>query len=103
MSIQPASPAWWWVNSNFLLILLAFTFSSWQSETIASERPRTDPILIAARVFKKVTGTPKNPAAVALGKLAGPKGGPASAKALPPERRSEIAGLAALKRWADKR
>lgn len=41
----------------------------------------------------------KNPAAVALGKLGGAKGGPARAKALTPERRREIAQQAAAKRW----
>jgi hypothetical protein len=41
----------------------------------------------------------KNPAAVALGRLGGKKGGTARAKALTPERRSEIAKKAAAKRW----
>jgi len=41
----------------------------------------------------------KNPHAVALGKLGGPKGGRARAEALSPERRSEIARLAADARW----
>jgi hypothetical protein len=42
----------------------------------------------------------KNPAAVALGKLGGKKGGPARAKTLTAERRKEIAQKAALARWA---
>jgi hypothetical protein len=42
----------------------------------------------------------KNPAAVALGKLGGKKGGPARAKKLSPERRQEIAKKAARARWA---
>ena len=42
----------------------------------------------------------KNPAAVALGRLGGKKGGPARAKKLSKERRSEIARNAALSRWA---
>jgi hypothetical protein len=42
----------------------------------------------------------KNPAAVALGKLGGLKGGPARAKKLSPERRSELARKAVLARWA---
>jgi hypothetical protein len=58
-----------------------------------------DPILLADRVFKKITETPKNPAAVALGKLGGLKGGPARARKLTPTRRSEIASKAAMKRW----
>jgi len=41
----------------------------------------------------------KNPAAVALGKLGGSKGGKKRAELLTPERRSEIAKLAAAKRW----
>lgn len=41
----------------------------------------------------------KNPAAVALGKLGGLKGGKARAKALTSKRRSEIAKKAAKARW----
>lgn len=41
----------------------------------------------------------KNPAAVALGKLGGAKGGPARAAALTPEKRTAIAKKAAAKRW----
>jgi hypothetical protein len=41
----------------------------------------------------------KNPAAVALGKLGGAKGGIARAKKLSPERRSEIARNAVKARW----
>lgn len=63
------------------------------------KRSRTDPILLAKRVFDRIEAPAKNPAAVALGKLGGPKGGPARAAALSPERRSEIARLAAMKRW----
>ena len=44
----------------------------------------------------------KNPAAVLLGKRGGKKGGPARAKALSSERRTEIARLAAQQRWANK-
>ena len=45
----------------------------------------------------------KNPAAVALGKLGGAKGGAARAAALSPRKRSAIAKKAALARWATKR
>jgi len=45
----------------------------------------------------------KNPAAVALGKLGGRKGGKARAEKLTPERRREIAKKAANARWAKKR
>ncbi len=41
----------------------------------------------------------KNPAAVALGKLGGAKGGAARAKKLTPEQRSDIARTAAGARW----
>ena len=41
----------------------------------------------------------KNPAAVALGKLGGLKGGVARAKKLSARRRSEIARNAVLARW----
>jgi hypothetical protein len=46
-------------------------------------------------------GPAKNPAAVALGKLGGPKGGKARAAALSAKRRKEIAKKAAAKRWSD--
>lgn len=41
----------------------------------------------------------KNPAAVALGKLGGKKGGKARAEKLTPEQRKEIARKAAKERW----
>jgi hypothetical protein len=44
----------------------------------------------------------KNPAAVALGKLGGKKGGKARAEKLTPEQRSAIAKKAAEARWAKK-
>jgi hypothetical protein len=44
----------------------------------------------------------KNPAAVALGRLGGKKGGKARAASLGPKRRSEIAQQAARSRWARK-
>lgn len=45
----------------------------------------------------------KNPAAVALGRLGGLKGGKARAKKLTKEERSEAARKAALARWAKHR
>lgn len=45
----------------------------------------------------------KNPAAVALGRLGGLKGGKARMKKLSPERRREIAMTAARTRWAKDR
>ena len=44
----------------------------------------------------------KDPASVELGRIGGLKGGPARAKKLSPERRSEIARIAAQKRWGQK-
>jgi hypothetical protein len=41
----------------------------------------------------------KNPAAVALGRKGGVKGGRARAESLSPEQRSEIAKAAAISRW----
>jgi hypothetical protein len=41
----------------------------------------------------------KNPAAVALGRLGGKKGGKARAESLSPEKRREIARKAAQARW----
>jgi hypothetical protein len=64
------------------------------------KRSRIDPILLAKNVFDKIEAeTGKNPAAVALGKLGGLKGGKARAKALSPDRRSAIAKKAATARW----
>lgn len=59
----------------------------------------------ALRVVEISTGAPlrpraKNPAAVALGKLGGAKGGRARAAKLKPEERKAIAQRAAQARWA---
>jgi hypothetical protein len=43
----------------------------------------------------------KNPAAVALGRLGGLKGGKARAEKLTPQQRTEIAKKAAKERWKD--
>jgi hypothetical protein len=58
----------------------------------------------ALRVVEEAIGAPlvpqeKNPAAVALGKLGGLKGGPARARKLSGKRRKEIARKAANSRW----
>lgn len=70
--------------------------------------------IIARRVVEqaigeKLDGSPlpnqdegKNPAAVALGKLGGAKGGAARAKALSPAKRKAIAKKAAAARWRGK-
>ena len=78
----------------------------------SKKRPR-DPNQLAAFVVGMSTGempieiTPdekpvKNPAAVALGKLGGAKGGKARADSMTPERRKEIAQKAAAKRWGER-
>lgn len=68
-----------------------------------------DPNAIAFQIVSAATGDSeapavleKNPAAVALGRLGGLKGGQARAKALPPKKRAEIAKKAALARWKKK-
>lgn len=70
------------------------------------KRPR-DVNALAALIVAETTGEDvprddggKNPAAVALGKLGGAKGGKARASRLTPERRREIARKAAAARWA---
>ena len=71
------------------------------------KRPR-DISQLAHVVVKAATeGEPdiddgKNPAAVALGRLGGKKGGPARAAKLSAKRRREIAQKAAVTRWAAK-
>jgi len=61
---------------------------------------------IVAEATKELTTIPsqepakeKNPAAVALGRLGGLKGGPARARKLSVRRRTEIAKKAAKARW----
>ncbi len=69
------------------------------------KRPKMskDPNQLAAQIVAMSTGKEmppeKNPAAVALGRLGGLKGGAARAKALSKEKRSAIARLAAKGRW----
>ncbi len=46
---------------------------------------------------------PKNPAAMALGRLGGLKGGKARAKKLSPRKRTQIARKAAARRWRNRR
>jgi len=54
----------------------------------------------AFRVVQQSTGESKNPAAVALGRLGGLKGGKARAAALPASKRKAIAKKAAKARWS---
>lgn len=65
------------------------------------KRPSKDPNVAAFRLIEQVIASgAKNPAAVALGRLGGAKGGRTRAKNLSAERRSEIARNAAHKRWS---
>ena len=76
------------------------------------KRPR-DPNQLAKFIVDMATGESseadappelegKNPAAVALGRLGGLKGGAARAKSLTARKRSAIAKKAAAKRWGKK-
>ena len=63
---------------------------------------KKDTNVIAANIVGQATDEAsivKNPAAVALGRLGGKKGGIARAAKLSPERRKEIAVKAASARW----
>lgn len=75
-------------------------------------KERTHDFMAVARrtveqaIGEKLTGEPlddpdagKNPAAVALGRLGGKKGGKARAEALSPAKRKAIAKKAAAARW----
>ena len=76
-----------------------------------SRKPRLpDPNQMAFRLVQAITGEPpatetppaddgKDPAAVALGRKGGLKGGKARAAKLTPEQRAEIARKAAAARW----
>ena len=71
-----------------------------------TSKKKEDENTIASQIVELTTGQPtkeKNPAAVALGRLGGLKGGKARAKKLSPERRKEIAKKAAQARWGKKK
>jgi hypothetical protein len=75
-----------------------------------SSKPRKgeDTNETAFRVMREATRDPeappeKNPAAVALGRLGGKKGGPARAAKLSAKKRAQIARKAAMTRWGKKR
>jgi hypothetical protein len=72
------------------------------------KRSSTDLNQTAASIVASITGQPlpslspkpeKNPAAVALGRLGGLRGGKARAASMTAERRKEIAQKAASTRW----
>ena len=72
-----------------------------------SSKTKLDVNQIAADILRAATGEPhdltpkgkKNPAAVALGRLGGLKGGKARARALSSSKRAQIARRAAKARW----
>ncbi len=66
------------------------------SESVGYQQ-ESDAVVLAADVIPV-----KNPAAVALGRLGGLKGGRARASRLSADRRSEIASAAASARWKNK-
>ena len=71
----------------------------------SSKKPPADPNQAAAWIVASLSGQNpppiegKNPAAMALGRLGGLKGGKARAKKLSKDRRSQIARQAAVTRW----
>lgn len=75
----------------------------------SSKKKSRDINVLASQIVQEATGEElvpredgKNPAAVALGRLGGLKGGKARASSLTPERRKEIAQRAAKARWQKK-
>jgi hypothetical protein len=65
-----------------------------------------DEALIASRIVHAIAGLEvgdKNPAAMALGRLGGRRGGPARAQKLSAQERHEIAKKAARIRWQEQR
>jgi len=71
----------------------------------SSKKPHADPNRAAAAIVAAATGgrdEGKNPAAVALGRLGGLKGGKARAKSLSAKERRRIAKDAAEARWGKK-
>jgi len=74
-----------------------------------SSNKRKDTNVLASEIVKEATKEQeetnigdKNPAAVALGRLGGLKGGKARANKLTPEQRKEIARKAARARWGNR-
>ena len=73
---------------------------------MAKKKRSSDINILASQIVVEATQEPtdkiqpqKNPAAVALGRLGGLKGGPARAKRLSSKKRKEIARKAAVSRW----
>ncbi len=81
--------------------------------SMKKKKPSTDVNVTAFQILQSITGEPaeeppkkkpsepeKNPAAVALGRLGGLKGGKARDQALSSKRKGEIARKAAKARWS---
>ena len=64
------------------------------------KKKETDINILAKSILNKATSEGKNPAAVALGRLGGLKGGKARAEKLSAKRRKAIAQKAAKTRWS---
>ncbi|HTV91639.1 MAG TPA: hypothetical protein VMG98_02890 [Verrucomicrobiae bacterium] len=74
-----------------------------------SRKPPSDPFEAAHSIFAQITGEEpklesdaKDPAAVALGRRGGLKGGKARSESMTPEERKESARKAAEARWGKK-
>lgn len=74
-----------------------------QNNECSLDEQSSDVNIIATSIVKEATGEPlpeKNPAAVALGRLGGLKGGKARAEKLSAKKRKAIAIKAAKTRWS---
>jgi hypothetical protein len=88
-------------------------YGGWgQTGTMNHSRNPKDLNQLAASLVERATSidraksdqnVTKDPAAVALGRKGGLKGGKARAEALSPKKRKEIARRAAVARWGDKK
>ena len=79
--------------------------NSLAARIVAMSTEQSEPNLSAIEPAAKPAATPdkeKNPAAVALGRLGGLKGGKARSEMLSKERKSEIAKAGATARWRRK-
>lgn len=92
--------------------MIDWTGPLWQGLSMPkrSSNPKQDVNQLAATILAQAIGElpettaagSKNPAAVALGRLGGQKGGKARAEALSPAKRAQIAKKAAQARWGKK-
>lgn len=78
--------------------------NQWAANVVAAVTGEPPPTgvynaLLKRQATKNAQEAAKNPAAVALGRLGGLKGGKARAAALTPKQRSQIARVAAKRRW----